>query len=224
MIKKTKQGWELFRVCKKYDQKKQNKVGDLLQPVAKLVGDVTRDLHKLIDPKVSFHDRDDDDSGSGGGHDDDDDDDDDNGNDDDNNNDDDDHVIVQAGEPVCRWEKKKWCEPVNLTFTKIITVDNYENDDNDDNNDDENHRHDSYYDNDDNDYHNNRHNDDNNDDSYHDDNDDIDHDGGLLILIFTTNTKVPTEAAQRMRFAKQIWQSLLHFIFKKDLLHSNIKL
>ena len=30
------------------------KVGDLLQPVAKLVGDVTRDLHKLIDPKVGF--------------------------------------------------------------------------------------------------------------------------------------------------------------------------
>ena len=29
------------------------KVGDLLQPVAKIVGDVTRDLHKLIDPKVS---------------------------------------------------------------------------------------------------------------------------------------------------------------------------
>ena len=60
----------------------------MLQPVAKLVGDVTRDLHKLIDPKVSFHDRDDDDdSGSGGGHDDDDD-------DDDGNNNDDDHVIV----------------------------------------------------------------------------------------------------------------------------------
>ena len=178
--------------------------------MAKLVGDVTRDLHKLIDPKVSFHDRDDDDNG--GGHDDDDDDDDDNG------NDDDDDVIVQAGEPVCRWEKKKWCEPVNLTFTKIITVDNYENDDNDDDDDDENHRNDLYYDNDDNDYHNNHHydNDDNNDDSYHDDNDDIDHDGGLLILIFTTNTKVPTEAAQRMRFAKQIWQSLLHFIFSSD--------
>ena len=30
------------------------KVGDLLQPVAKLVGDVTRDLHKLVDPKVAF--------------------------------------------------------------------------------------------------------------------------------------------------------------------------
>ena len=27
-------------------------VGDLLQPVAQLVGDVTRDLHKLVDPKV----------------------------------------------------------------------------------------------------------------------------------------------------------------------------
>ena len=33
---------------------KQTKVGDLLQPVVKLVGDVTRDLHKLVDPKVDF--------------------------------------------------------------------------------------------------------------------------------------------------------------------------
>ena len=31
-------------------------VGDLLQPVANLVGDVTRDLHKLVDPKVDQYD------------------------------------------------------------------------------------------------------------------------------------------------------------------------
>ena len=82
----------------KYDQ---NKVGDLLQPVAKLVGDVTRDLHKLVDPKVGFHDHDDDAGGGGVGHVDDD-------------------VIAQAGEPVCRWEKKKWCEPVSFIITIMI--------------------------------------------------------------------------------------------------------
>ena len=87
-------------LCDIYDQ---NKVGDLLQPVAKLVGDVTRDLHKLVDPKVRFDDHDDD--AGGGGHD----------------NDDDD-VIAQAGEPVCRWEKKKWCEPVSFIITIMIII------------------------------------------------------------------------------------------------------
>ena len=84
----------------KYDQ---NKVGDLLQPVAKLVGDVTRDLHKLVDPKVGFDDHDDDAGGGGVVYVDDD-------------------VIVQAGEPVCRWEKKKWCEPVSFIVTIMIMI------------------------------------------------------------------------------------------------------